>query len=212
MSCVNILDNDTTLVPPTFGGAHSCMLVGPPTAGCGGYYHSDSAKVAIVFNPDGTWNLTHAGHIRTVTISGGTCETVYPATQGIAASGVWIAGAFNPADYEMRAYGTEKATFTGWPAGRFGSSDICEGTMTPPHTPPIVATPWGVGSFDTGWLGLGTNRETQIGRSRNYAGGTISCVEYEEWEQNFTIELRQISNHANVVTATGKICFQLHYQ
>ena len=212
MSCSNVFDNDTTLVPPTFGGAHTCLLVGPTTAGCTGYLGSDAAEVALTFNPDGSWKLTHAGHMRVVTISGGVCQTVYPATQGVTETGVWVTGSFNPADFEMRAYGTELATFTGWPAGEWGSSDICEGSFTPPNTPPIVYAPWGTGSFDTGWLGLGTPRATRIGRTRNYAGGTISCAQYEDWTQNFTVEIRQISNPSNRAVTTGSLCFRLEYQ
>lgn len=213
MSCVNILDNDTTLLPPTFGGARACMHVGPPTASCGAYYGSDSASVALTFKPDGTWELAQDGSIRTLTINGATCQTVYPSQRGVIATGQWITGTFNPADYEIRIYGTFETVFTGWPSNRWGGSDICQsGSYAPPHDPPLVVSPWGVGSFDTGWLPMNSPRATQIGRSRSFAGGTVICERYEDREQDFTVEIRQISNPANKVAATGSICFRLEYQ
>ena len=99
MSCVNVLDNDTTLVPPTFTGDFPCAEAAVPTCNSGGYLKTASANSSLTFFSDGTWVVSGYG--------GGfaNCGNSTGSPNGVIASGEWITGAFNPADYEIRITG-----------------------------------------------------------------------------------------------------------
>ena len=102
MSCVNVLDNDTTLVPPTFTGDHPCVVVAVPTCNSGGAMKSASASSVMSFNPDGTWQVYGSGG------GSASCGNTSAAPSGVLASGNWITGTFNPAEYEIRFTGQQR--------------------------------------------------------------------------------------------------------
>lgn len=79
MSCVNIVDNDSTLVnPATFGQFFPCAARASN--------HDASATSRIIFNPNGTWQAWR--------------------TFSAANNGQWHIGApANPADFEIRFVG-----------------------------------------------------------------------------------------------------------
>lgn len=85
MSCVNVLDNDFTLVsPPTFAQEFACATKASN--------HNAAALARITFNPDGTWAIFR--------------------NAGAAASGSWHVGAPAVA-FEIRFIGNvQEVTFT----------------------------------------------------------------------------------------------------
>lgn len=80
MSCVNVLDNDTTLLAPTFGQEFSCAFRASN--------HNAAANSRIRFNPDGTWIVTRSP------------------LSGPDNTGSWHTGApANPGDFQIRFTG-----------------------------------------------------------------------------------------------------------
>lgn len=81
MSCVNVLDNDSTLVnPPTYGQSFRCAFRGSN--------HDAASTSRIRFNTDGSWTVTRS--------TGG----------GGASLGSWHVGApANPGAFEIRFTG-----------------------------------------------------------------------------------------------------------
>lgn len=84
MSCVSILDNDSTLVsPPSFAQNFDCAIRS--------YTHNAGARSTLNFLPNGTWTLGN--------------EVLFPNL--FVATGSWHVGVpANPADFEIRFTGT----------------------------------------------------------------------------------------------------------
>ena len=186
MSCVNVLDNDTTLVPPTFTGAFPCAEAEVPTCNSGGYLKSASANSTLTFYPDGTWVVTGYG--------GGmaNCGTTSGSPNGVIASGEWITGAFNPADFEIRVTGQKRYEYnTQNPTGPFSG---CPNPQDPiGYDPP----------FDDGWASLSVGHAVTAGVNVN--SGQV-CILSLKAVTEFTVQIRQISNPSNSVTGSGSIC------
>lgn len=190
MSCVNVLDNDTTLVPPTFGGAHPCVVATVPTCDSGGYMKNASASSTLSFLPNGTWQVSGNG--------GGTsrCGTTTAAPSGVLASGNWITGTFNPAEYEIRFTGQQRFEYdTANPVGALS------GCPNPPD--PIGYDPL----YDSGWLSLASLQSVASAGSADC--GQV-CVISVAAIKTFTVQIRQISNPANTVTGSGSICARVN--
>jgi hypothetical protein len=85
MSCVTVLDNDTTLLA-TFPGEYACSSRTST--------HDTTAVASLRFLPSGAWEVRASG-------AGGTGFV------GVIDSGIWISGVFNPADYEVRFSGVQ---------------------------------------------------------------------------------------------------------
>lgn len=186
MSCVNILDNDTTLVPPTFGGAHPCVVTQVPLCDSGGYMKTANAQSVLRFYPDGTWQVTGSG------IGSASCGNTGASPTGILASGFWITGAFSPSDFEIRFTGTSRIEYdTATPVGALS------GCPNPPD--PIAYDP----PYDTGWLPMSSVQLINV--YANTDCGQV-CVISATAIKPFTIQLRQVSNPANAVTGTGSLC------
>lgn len=163
MSCVNILDNDLTLVSPaTFGEDFACAT--------GTSNHDVLVTATLRFKPNGTWEVLRSP-------TGGT------------SSGSWHIGApANPSDFEVRITG-----------------NIQKITTTPgcPDEPPYEETNTPV---DTGWLQLNVNRQQVVSA---FAHANVLCPEqHEDSTFEFTVQIRQISNHSNTVTDSGSMCAQ----
>ena len=186
MSCVNVLDNDTTLVPPTFTGDHPCVVVAVPTCNSGGAMKSASASSVMSFNPDGTWQVYGSGG------GSASCGTTSAAPSGVLASGNWITGTFNPAEYEIRFTGQQRFEYdTATPSGPLS------GCPNPPD--PIGYDP----PYDSGWLSLASPQS--INSAANANCGQV-CVISVSAIKTFTVQIRRISNPANSVTGSGSIC------
>lgn len=186
MSCVNILDNDTTLVTPTFTGAHPCVVAQVPLCNSGGFTKSANANSQLTFYPDGTWNVTGAG--------GGfaNCGNTSAAPSGVLASGVWIAGTFSPSDFEIRFTGQQRYEYDTAPP--VGALSGCPNPQDPiGYDPP----------YDTGWLSLSAPQGIASPASTNC--GQV-CVISVDAINAFTVQIRQISNPANAVSGTGSLC------
>lgn len=83
MSCVNILDNDNTLVnPPTYAQDFECAVRL--------YTHNAGARSFINFLPDGTWTVRNEMQAPSILIASGSWHVGVPA---------------NPADFEIRFTG-----------------------------------------------------------------------------------------------------------
>lgn len=186
MSCVNVLDNDTTLVPPTFTGAFACAQGAVPTCNAGGYLKTGTASSSLSFLPDGTWNVNGYG--------GGfaNCGSGTGSPNGPIASGQWITGSFNPADFEIRITGQKRYEYdTQAPTGPFSG---CPNPQDPiGYDPP----------FDDGWLPLSAGHSISAVTNVN---NTQVCILSIKAVTEFTVQIRQISNHANTVTGSGSIC------
>lgn len=170
MSCVSVLDNDTTLVNPvTFAGEHPCTSR---------VSTHDTTPVAILrLLPTGVWEVRAAG-------VGGT------GFYGVINTGSWIAGTFNPADYEVRFWGVQHDE-----ESRAGSSPCCD--LAEDF---VDDTP-----FDSGWLGLGVMREQQIvARHAMATGYCNSMTTYSSAPIN--VQIRQIANPANSVFGIATLC------
>ena len=106
MSCVNILDNDTTLVsPPTFAQDFECQIRLAT--------HNAGARVTLTFLPNGTWTLTHLAG------SGSIVEQ----------TGSWYIGVPpNPGLYEIRITGLRDTVDTRWPHVANPGEEPCLGS------------------------------------------------------------------------------------
>lgn len=186
MSCANVLDNDTTLVTPGFTGDHPCVVVAVPTCNSGGSMKSASAGSTLSFLPDGTWQVFGGG--------GGSanCGSTAAAPSGVIASGNWITGTFNPADYEIRITGQQRFEYNTAPP--VGALSGCPNPEDPiGYDPP----------YDTGWLSLASPQS--IGSTANANCGQV-CVISVSAIKTFTVQIRQIANPANTVVGSGSIC------
>lgn len=186
MSCVNVLDNDTTLVPPTFTGVHPCAHGEGPECDNPSRISYASANSSLVFNPDGTWVVTGYG-------SGtGACGAGTGGPNGVIASGNWITGSFNPADFEIRITGQKRYEYnTRPPSGPFSGCPNPEDPIG--YDPP----------FDNGWQPATSAPNVTAVMNIN---STQVCVITVNAVTEFTVQIRQISNPANSVTGTGSIC------
>lgn len=189
MSCVNILDNDTTLVTPTFTGAHPCTVAQVPNCDAGGYLKTGQASANLQFHPDGTWRVTGGGG------GGANCGGTVASPSGVLASGSWITGAFTPSDFEVRFTGTQRYEYdTVPPVGAFSSCPNPEDPIG--YDPP----------YDSGWLPLTAIRQIESTISIN---NTYVCINSVTAINAFNVQLRQISNNANAVNGSGSICAQV---
>lgn len=168
MSCVNVLDNDTTLVPPTFAGEHTCASRTST--------HDTTAVAILRFLPTGEWQVRAAG-------VGGSGFV------GVLASGSWITGVFNPADYEIRFQGVQHDEET-WAL----SSPSCGAGDFADDTP-----------FDSGWLGMGVTREQQVIARHAYAAGYCNSMQTHS-SAPINVQIRQIANPANSVSGVATLC------
>lgn len=186
MSCVNILDNDTTLLPPNFTGVLPCAY-----AVSEWHLNTDSttwATQTLRFKPDGTWEkVNHADN---------------PVSTTVVETGAWIAGAFNPADYQIRITGVKHTAIYSWPAGQWGGSDICAGFL---GVPPLISYD---PPYDTGWLPLNSPRVEATGIGLM---GSEICMRYVDVIDEYTVQIRQISNPANTVTGSGSLCARVEH-
>lgn len=87
MSCVNIVDNDSTLVyPPTFASEFQCAFRASN--------HNANANARLTFKPDGTWSTARV-------------------PVAAANNGNWHIGApSNPSDFEIRFTGNVQSVTT----------------------------------------------------------------------------------------------------
>lgn len=186
MSCVNVLDNDTTLVPPSFTGNHPCAQGAGPLCNNPGRIAYANANSTLTFNPDGTWVVTGYG--------GGTgeCGAGTGSPNGVIASGNWITGAFNPADFEIKITGQKRYEYdTRPPSGPFSG---CPNPQDPiGYDPP----------FDNGWVPASSAPSVQAAMSIN---STQVCVISVKAVTEFTVTIRQISNPSNMVVGSGSVC------
>lgn len=189
MSCVNVLDNDTTLVPPTFTGAHPCAFGEGPLCNDPGRISYASANSVLTFNPDGTWTVTGYG-------SGtGNCGAGSGGPNGVIASGNWITGTFNPAEYQIRITGQKRYEYdTRAPVGPFAGC--------PNPEDPIGYDP----AFDNGWLPLSSPVGISAAMNIN---STQVCVISVMAITEFAVTIRKISNPANQVNGSGSICAEV---
>ena len=188
MSCVNILDNDTTLLPPGFALAHPCVVASVPNCGTQST-KSASAQSTLVFKPDGTWQVTGAG------AGYASCGNTAASPTGVLASGNWITGAFSPSDFEIRFTGTQRYEYdTQPPVG------IYSGCSNPED--PIGYDP----PYDTGWMQL--SAQQSIMSSFNINNGQICLISVNAINA-FNVQIRQISNPANSVNGAGSLCARL---
>jgi hypothetical protein len=170
MSCVNVIDNDTTLLA-TFPGEYDCASRTST--------HDTTAVAILRFLPTGVWEVRAAG-------SGGTGFV------GVIATGNWITGTFNPADYEVRFSGVqhdEETTALSSPCCGLGG-DFTDDTP-----------------FDSGWLGMGLTREQQIVARHAYSAGACNSMQTISTAP-INVQIRNIANPANNVSGVATLCAQ----
>lgn len=185
MSCVNVLDNDSSLAAPTFTGAQPCTTAQVPTCG-GGTNKNASANSTLTFHPDGTWTVNGSG--------GGfaACGSTVASPIGVLANGLWIAGSFSPSDFEIRITGTQRFEYnTADPVGALS------GCPNPPD--PIGYDP----PFDTGWMNLSTAKSVS---SIATTQSQHVCVISVRAVKDYIVQIRQVSNPGNSITGSGSLC------
>lgn len=189
MSCANVFDNDTTLVPPTFTGSHPCAFGEGPECNDAGNIAYASANSSLTFNPDGTWVVNGYGN------GSGNCGPGSGGPNGVIASGNWITGTFNPADFEIRITGQKRYEYdTRPPAGAFSG---CPNPQDPIGYDPL---------FDNGWQPATSGPSVLAAMNIN---STQVCVISVMAVTEFTVQIRQISNPANTVTGSGSVCAEV---
>lgn len=186
MSCVNILDNDSSLAAPTFNVAHPCTTAQVPLCDSNGSLKTANANSTLTFRPDGTWTVNGSGN------GVSSCGNTVASPIGTVANGLWIAGAFSAADFEIRITGQQRYEYnTATPTGALSGC--------PNPEDPIAYDP----AFDTGWMSLSTEKSIS-----SIATGRCDhvCVLSTRAVKDFIVQIRQVSRPQNAVNGSGSLC------
>lgn len=185
MSCVNILDNDDTITLPPVGPTGQCAYA----LSCGQWNQNLNATAleTLAFYPDGLWQLIN--------------NNVNPTSVDVIASGAWISNAFLPYDYQIRVTGTKRTETHWWSSGDWasmgGTGAQCGGFIGQPPTV-SASTP-----FDTGWMPMNVINTV---KATVTVTNQAPCVQFIDAFTDYTIEIKQVSNPANVKTFSGTLC------